>query len=185
VELLSQINALDVAIFVALAGGLMLGFRRGVIRQLLGMAAFYVALVLGAQYHRIIGGWIMSMGSGATWVIVDALSFCMLFVVVLVIFNWVGYQVYSDTRITFLRALDNIAGAAFGLLTMVLELIIGLSILRFMVSVNWSEWESLRQEVLRLFTGSTVEDVFLNAAPGLFVLIRPWLPAGLPAIFSF
>ena len=30
--------------------------------QLLGMAAFYVALVLGAQYYRFISGWIMSMG---------------------------------------------------------------------------------------------------------------------------
>ena len=184
-ELLSQINALDLAILLALGGWFFVGWRRGVLRQLLGMAAFYVALVLGAQYHRIVSNWIMSMGSGATWVIVDAISFTLLFGVVLVVFNWVGYQVYRDTRVPFLKAVDNVLGGIFGVFTMVLELIIGLSLLRFMVSVNWLEWESLRQEVLQLFTASRLEDLLVNAAPALYVLIRPWLPAGLPAIFSF
>jgi membrane protein required for colicin V production len=185
VDVLAKINLLDSVILLALLAGFAMGWYRGILRQLLGLAAFYVALVLGAQYHRTVAGWVMGIAPMANWVVVDAIAFIILFVLVLLLFNWVGYQVYTDTRIHFLRLLDGLIGSAFGAFTMMLEIIIGLSLLRFMVSVTWPGYDAMRQTLQTAMTGSFLEPIFLTAAPALYVLVRPWLPAGLPAIFSF
>lgn len=184
-EPLAQVNLVDLAILAALVAGFFMGWSRGVLRQLLGMAAFYVAMVLAAQYHRTVAGWVMGVVPGASWVVVDAIAFILLFAVVLLLFNWVGYQVYTDTRIHFLKLLDSLIGSAFGVLTMALEIIIGLSLLRFMLTVMWPGFDSIRQTLVAAMGGSVLEPFFLAAAPALYVLISPWLPAGLPAIFSF
>lgn len=184
-ELLAAVNLVDLAILAALVAGFLLGWFRGILRQLLGLAAFYIALVIGAQYHRTLAGWVMGIAPMANWVVVDGIAFMCVFVVVLTVFNWVGYQVYSDTRIRFLRLMDGLLGAGFGVFTMALEVIIGLSLLRFMLSVPWPGYDSMRESLLSGMSGSVLEPIFLAAAPALYVLIRPWLPAGLPAIFSF
>ena len=182
---LPQINALDVAILAALAAGLFAGWSLGVIRQLLGLAAFYVALVFGAQLHPWVSGWIRSIGSQADWVLVDAMSFVAIFLVVLLAFNWAGFRVYKDTRVPILKALDNVLGGILGVFSAILFLVIGLAVLRFAFSVPWQEWDGLRLEVTRLYTDSTLEKLFYGFTPTLYLLIRPWLPGGLPAIFSF
>jgi membrane protein required for colicin V production len=184
VEILARANALDLIILALLAAGLLAGWQQGLIRQLLGMAAFYVALVLGAQYHWLVGGWVMSISPNASWVAVDSLAFLFLFIVVLITFNWVGRQVYADTHIPFFSLLDGLAGALFGMVAACLQVIIALSLLRFVQSVPWFEWESTRQVVLQVFRASALEPIFTGAAPLLYVLIRPWLPSGLPALFS-
>jgi uncharacterized membrane protein required for colicin V production len=185
VETVARANALDLIILALLAAGILAGWKQGLIRQLLGMAAFYVALVLGAQYHRLVGGWVMSVDPNATWVAVDALAFIFLFVVVLLTFTWVGRQVYADTHIPFFALLDGLTGAVFGVLAACLQVIIALSLVRFVLSISWFEWEGTRQVILQAFRTSALEPIFVGAAPMLYVLIRPWLPSGLPALFSF
>ena len=184
-EILARVNALDLIILALLAAGMLTGWQQGLIRQLLGMAAFYVALVLGAQYHRLIGGWVMAIAPDAAWVAVDTLAFLFIFIVVLLTFTWVGRQVYADTHIPFFSALDGLAGALFGVLAACLQVIIALSLVRFVLSVSWFEWESTRQVILQVFRTSALEPIFTGAAPMLYVLIRPWLPSGLPALLSF
>lgn len=183
-EILAQANVLDLIILALAAVGMLMGWRQGLIRQLLGMAAFYVALVLGAQYYRLVGSWVMAIYPQAVWVAVDMLAFVFVFVVVLITFTWVGHQVYADTRIPFFSLLDNLAGALFGVLTACLQVIIVLSLVRFVISVPWFEWEGTRQMILQVFRTSALEPTFVGAAPILYVLIRPWLPSGLPALFS-
>jgi uncharacterized membrane protein required for colicin V production len=185
VDILARANALDLIIVVLLAAGIVAGWKQGLVRQLLGMAAFYVALVLGAQYYRLIGGWVMSISPNSTWVAVDTLAFLFLFAVVLLTFTWVGRQVYADTHIPFFALLDALSGSVFGALGACLQVIIGLSLVRFVLSISWFEWESTRQVVLQVFRTSSLEPMFIGAAPMLYVLIRPWLPSGLPALFSF
>jgi uncharacterized membrane protein required for colicin V production len=184
VEIPAWANALDLIILALLALGMLVGWQQGLIRQLLGMAAFYVALVLGAQYHRLIGGWAMAIAPYASWVAVDTLAFLLVFIVVLITFNWVGHQVYSDTHIPFFSFLDGLAGAFFGILAACLQVIIALSLVRFVLSISWIEWEGTRQVILQTFRTSALEPIFVGAAPMLYVLIRPWLPSGLPALFS-
>jgi uncharacterized membrane protein required for colicin V production len=164
---------------------MLMGWRQGLIRQLLGMAGFYIALVLGAQYHRLVGGWVMSIAPNATWVAVDTLAFLFFFIIVLLTFTWVGHRVYADTHIPFFALLDGLTGAVFGVLTACLQVIIALSLVRFVLSISWFEWESTRQVVLQIFRTSILEPIFIGAAPMLYVLIRPWLPSGLPALLSF
>ena len=183
-EILARANALDLIILLLLAAGMLTGWQQGLIRQLLGMAAFYVALVLGAQYHHLIGGWVMGIAPNAVWVAVDTLAFLFLFIVVLLTFTWVGHQVYADTHIPFFSFLDGLAGALFGVLAACLQVIIALSLARFVLSISWFEWEGTRQVILQVFRTSALEPIFVGAAPLLYVLIRPWLPSGLPALFS-
>lgn len=183
-EILAQANVLDLIIVALAAVGMVMGWRQGLIRQLLGMAAFYVALVLGAQYYRLVGGWAMSVFPNAIWVAVDTLAFVFVFIVVLLTFTWVGRQVYADTHIPFFSLLDSLAGALFGVITACLQVIIVLSLVRFVLSVPWFDWEGTRQVILQVFRTSALEPSFVGAAPILYVLIRPWLPSGLPALFS-
>jgi len=185
VELVAQVNGLDLVICAALGGGFLAGWHRGLVRQLLDLAGFYVSLVLAAQYHRVIADWVMSVVPYAPWVAVDTFVFLFLLTAVMLVFTWVGYQIYTDTHIAFIALFDGLMGAVFGVLTVALEVVIGLSLLRFVLSVNWFDLESWRQLVLSAFTGSTLEPVFTATAPIIYVLIRPWLPAGLPALLTF
>jgi uncharacterized membrane protein required for colicin V production len=185
VETLARANALDLIILALLAAGILTGWKQGLVRQLLGMASFYVALVLGAQYHRIVGGWVMAIAPNSVWVVVDTMAFLFLFVVVLLTFTWVGRQVYADTHIPFFALLDSLTGSVFGILAACLQVIIALSLMRFVLSISWIEWESTRQVFLQVFRTSVLEPIFVGAAPMLYVLIRPWLPSGLPALLSF
>lgn len=183
-DFLPQANALDLTILALLATGMLTGWQQGLIRQLLGMAAFYVALVLAAQYHWLVGGWVMSMAPNATWVIVDGLAFLFVFAAVLLTFTWISHQVYADTHIPFFSLLDGLSGALFGILAASLQVIIALSLARFILSTSWLEWEGTRQIILQVFRASTLEPIFNGVAPLFYVLIRPWLPSGLPALLS-
>ncbi len=184
-EILTRLNALDVVIVLLLVAGLLSGWMQGLLRQLLGMAAFYVALVLGAQYHRLLAGWLTGLVPNALPVAADSLSFLLIFGLGTALFNWVGRHVYANTHLPFLSFLDGAGGAIFGFLTSCFQVIIALTVLRFLLGVSWMEWESARQAISAAVKDSALQPIFLASAPAVFALIRPWLPAGLPALFSF
>ena len=184
-EILTRFNPLDLMIVLAMGGGFFMGWHRGVIRQLMSLVAFYVALVVGAQFYRTVSGWLMSISPASSWVMVDTIAFALVFIIVLVIFNMVGYLVYKDTRIALLRAADNLLGGVLGVATIILELVIALSLARFASSTNWLQFESMRQFLVDLLGTSVLDNLFLTAAPILYEVVRPWLPAGLPALFTF
>lgn len=183
-EVFSRFNALDLAIAAFLAIGFLVGWSQGLLRQLLGFAGLYIALVLGAQYHRLLARWIAALVPSALPVVVDAVAFFFIFGVAMAIFNWLGHQVYASLRLPFIGCLDGLLGAIFGLLAGCIQLIIALTVLQFLVSINWREWEPWRQTILALIRTSTLFHPLLASAPTIFALLKPWLPAGLPAIFA-
>jgi len=184
-DVFSRLNILDLAIVAFLAISFLFGWFQGLLRQLLGLAGLYVALVLGAQYYRPLARWIIALMPNALPVVVDAVAFFFIFGLVMVVFNWIGHQIYANMRLPFIGCLDGLAGAIFGLLAGCLQVIIVLTVLQFLVSINWREWESWRQAVLALIRTSTLFHPLLASAPAIFALIKPWLPAGLPAIFTY
>ena len=184
-EILTHLKTLDVLILAILIFGLLSGWLQGLLQQALGLAAFYVALVLGAQYHRLLAGWLIALFPGALWVAADSLSFLVTFGLATALFTWVSRHIYENTHLPFLSFLDGIGGAIFGFFTACLQVIIGLSVLKFALSVNWTQWEATRQTILTVFRESTLGPLLLSSAPATFDLLKPWLPVGLPAIFSF
>lgn len=184
-EILSRLNTLDLAIVAVLVFGFLSGWIQGLLRQLMGLAAFYVALVLGAQYHRLVAGWLMSLAPGSIPVAADSLAFLAIFGLTTALFSFVGHHVYANTKLPLLTMMDGVGGGVFGLLTACLQVVIGLTVLKFLLGSNWFEWESTRQAMVAVSRASSVGPIFQASAPALIDLLRPWLPAGMPALFAF
>jgi uncharacterized membrane protein required for colicin V production len=180
-----NLNGLDVIIVLVLIAGCLLGWAQGLLRQLLGLAGFYVALVLAAQYHRPVAQTILHLANGAVPVAIESISFLVIFGLGTLLFTWLGRQVYTDTHLSTQRVLDALGGVAFGTFSSGLECIIGLTMLRFVLSADWFLWEPYRQAILAAYRTADLPSLFLVSAPSVFNLIQPWLPTGLPGIFVY
>jgi hypothetical protein len=127
----------------------------------------------------------MSLAPSSVPVAADSLAFLAIFGLTAALFTLVGHRVHGDTRLPLLTMLDGVGGAVFGILTACLQVVIGLTVMRFLLSSNWFEWEATRQTLLAMSKGSGIGPIFQTSAPAVVDMLRPWLPAGMPALFAF
>mgnify|MGYP001814522789 FL=1 len=70
----SWLNPFDFLIVLALIGGVVLGFIRGLVRMALSLVVLYVAASLAMVFHPRVGMWINSM-SGLPLAVSEGLAF--------------------------------------------------------------------------------------------------------------
>lgn len=178
------LNSADLALAVVLGLGLVVGLAQGLIRQALALVALYVALVLAAQYHPYLGrsleGWVAG-GPGVR----NVVALAVLFVAFAVILNWLTRYIYC--RQTSLAALvwgDRFGGAALGLIWAWTLGGLALTIANVAVSFSWQGWEADRLALSNALSHSSLAPLVNSYLPFLFASLRPWLPQGLPAVFT-
>jgi membrane protein required for colicin V production len=107
-------NWLDAILGVALLVCLVNGFRRGFSRQIIGLAAGVVALILGIWLYGTAGAWLLPYVSSP--VIAKAAGFILIFCGVLMLGGLISYVVSRFLTVTGLSFFDHVLGAGFGLL---------------------------------------------------------------------
>jgi uncharacterized membrane protein required for colicin V production len=177
-------NSLDVAILAAMLVAVGIGFIQGFLRQVVGLASLYLAVVLAAQYHIVVGN------SLATFLQADpALRANVAFILILfwamMFLGWVSRRVYPTMRIMRLGLFDNLFGAVLGIVTGGVVIYIVATVLGFATSVPWPiAYEDTRASLTLTMKASAMLPFVASYAGLMNSTITPWFPAGVPALFA-
>jgi hypothetical protein len=114
VELLAELNWVDLAIILALAGGVFAGFTQGAISYLLNALAVVIAFIVAAQLKdpvlELLGFWTAFTPPGR-----ELFIFALLFFGLTIAGWFVIRRAYRRTRLPIARQIDEVIGAVFGL----------------------------------------------------------------------
>lgn len=177
-ELLTQLSWVDLAIITVLAVGVFVGFTQGMIRYILNGVAVLIAFVLAGQLKGplvdLLGFWDAFTPEGRQLLIFNILFFGFTIGGFLVI-----RMLYHRTRLPIARQIDEIGGAAFGLLWVTLIICFGLLVLDsfFEGGGQTGGWVATVYEALN---GSIIVEFLRNTViPVAGFLVRPFLPGNL------
>ncbi len=183
-SLLASWNGLDLILLAALVAGLGIGYFQGLLRQLVGLAALYIGVILGAQYFLIVSNWIEFAFPQAPIRFVNALGFLAILLSVTSLLNWLIYDAYHSTRLRFFPLLDHLGGSLLGVVTAAIIIIILMPIVTFAAGEPWPWAESVRQGLITGLGTSQFLPMIEMAKPSMLNALSPWLPGGLPSLFN-
>ncbi len=160
---------IDLILLIPIAIGAFNGYRKGLIIEIVGLLAFFLAIVLGFKFLGVgmdfISGFIGDQYSGR---MLPYLSFLLIFFPTIFFVNKIGWLLRKSLRVTIFGTLDGLAGAAVGSLLW----FFGLSLLLWIFSkVGLEIPQSYASE-------SEVLPVLKDFAPKLISKISDLIPAG-------
>ncbi|HMB91589.1 MAG TPA: CvpA family protein [Rhodothermales bacterium] len=106
-------NTLDIIILVALAGGLIIGWRSGLIKQVLSFVGFIVAFLLSLQFMKVAGG-MLETSLGISPDISPLAGFVLVFLVVQVVVFALVRMVEALVGVLRLTSVNRLLGGAVG-----------------------------------------------------------------------
>ncbi len=177
-------NWLDFMLLFLLFASLLVGYAQGVLRQLIGLGALYVAAILGAQYHTLVAGWFRAFLVDLPPRFVNGLAFFTILVVVTAVVTVLALDVYQSMKFNVYPVFDHLGGSIVSLFTIVLAITLCLPVLSFTTLEVWPSMEPARQFVDNGLRNSSMLVLFENLKPLMLSILSPWLPGGLPSIFN-
>ncbi|HUI80530.1 MAG TPA: CvpA family protein [Bryobacteraceae bacterium] len=111
-------NWLDVVLALILVASLVTSFRKGLSREVIGLAAVCLALVLSVWLYGLAGSYLVPYLSSRS--VANFAGFTIVFCVVMLLGGAVSLVVGKFLRITGLSFFDHILGAGFGILRAIL-----------------------------------------------------------------
>ncbi|MBI5030552.1 MAG: CvpA family protein [Chloroflexi bacterium] len=181
---LGGLNWIDLILLFLVIASLAVGFAQGLLRQVIGLAALYVATILATQYYTTLGDFIRAIIFQPTSRFLNAISFFIIVVVVWMIISWLAFDAYSTTKIRLLPLVDQLGGSILSLVTLVATLSLVLPIITFAVGESWPGNEVTRASIEQGIQTARLVPVFEAIKPLFLSAILPWLPHGLPSIFN-
>ncbi len=112
-EFLSELNWIDLAIIIVLAGGAFAGFTQGLIRYVLSWVGVIVAFILAAQLKGPVNS-ALSFWEAFTPDVREFWVFIFLFVALTILSWFIVRAFYRTTRVPIAKQLDEIGGAILG-----------------------------------------------------------------------
>lgn len=162
-------NTLDLLIIIPLAWGAFNGYRKGLLIEIVGVAAFVIAMIVGFKFLRF-GTDLLAPYLTAELVrrFLPFVGFSVIFFPTVFMVNRMGYSLRSMLRYTLLGTLDNLAGAAVGIFTWVF----GISVFFWLLSTIGIQMPpKYRAE-------SFLYEYTLPIAPQIISVISDWIPVG-------
>jgi membrane protein required for colicin V production len=107
-------NWLDAVLLIILIVSVATSFRKGLSRELIGLAAVVLALLLGIWFYGAAGSFLIPYVSSRG--VANLAGFFIVFFGVMTVGSLISYAVGRFLRVTGLRFIDHLLGAGFGLL---------------------------------------------------------------------
>ena len=178
-------NWMDFAIFLIVAGGLLVGYTQGLLRQIIGLAALYLATIVATQYYLTVSKTIYGALSVSPSRFVNLLSFLFIFFTITAIINILAADAYQMTKLRLYPVLDHLGGSLLGLVTIIILLCLFLPIFQFVSGEPFPYFDNAREAFVQGLENSRLVTVIYIFRPELFKAIVPWLPNGqIPSIFN-
>ena len=108
---MGSLTALDVIVLVLVGGGLVLGFMRGFIGEILSLLAWVAAIVALKFFHTPVTAMLAGIGTGAS-----VLAFVLIFGVVFIAGKFLARSIGTATKRSVVGPFDRLLGAGFGVL---------------------------------------------------------------------
>lgn len=180
-----MINWLDYFLILSMALGLTIGYVQGLLRQVINLAAMYLAAILAAQYFHLLGGFFKAQLATTPGTMLNAVAFFIIMFAVMALLNFLTFDAYRNTKLTLFPLFDHLSGMLLGLVATWILVTLAINILTFAVSTQyWSSAEPMRQMLKDGIIGSQIAAATGTTLPTILEAIKPWLPAGLPTIFN-
>ncbi len=107
-------NWLDAVLIFILAASIFTSFRKGLSRELIGLAAVVLALLLGIWFYGLAGSFLIPYVSSRG--LANLAGFFIVFFGVILLGSLISHVVGRFLRVTGLRFIDHALGAGFGVL---------------------------------------------------------------------
>ncbi len=173
-------NWLDIILVLLFAAGVLGGYRQGLLRQALSLAAVACGLILGTYFHVPLAAFFAFTFPGAETATTDTAGFLLAVVLLISALEVLHRRVIPETRLPAIGVLDRVAGLLVAVLAVILQLSIVVLVLRFSVSLSWPVGESLRLGLVRGLKSSTLAYGLYNLLAVLVTVIGRLLPEGRP-----
>ena len=116
-----QVNVVDIIILICCVPALVQGFRKGFISQAVSLVSLVLGAWLAFKFSEPVGEWLKSFAD-VNGVILQVLSFSLIFLVVYLILLLLGKLAQNLVKVVMLGWLDKLLGMTFALLKMLLAL---------------------------------------------------------------
>jgi uncharacterized membrane protein required for colicin V production len=140
-------NWVDLGIFGAITGGTLVGAQRGILRQLLLMAAFYVSLVAAARYYGEASAWVVAYVPQADRSVASAYALAGITAGGTLLLTWLSHQVYHSTWLPRIEVVDHVAGAGLGLAWSWAVVAFAVTVLAYGLTFSWGPNDALRRQL--------------------------------------
>lgn len=179
-------NWLDFLLFLTLLAGVTVGLLQGLLRQVMNLGAMYLGAILAAQYFHVFGKLLESQLVTTPGALLNAIAFFVVMFAVTGLLNFLSYDAYKNTKLSLFPALDRFGGMLLGLVAGWIIVTIAVSLVAFATSTQyWPSAENFRQVLKEGIRGSQLASIAEMTLPGILNALKPWLPFGIPSIFSF
>jgi len=105
-------NWLDVVVLAILAVSVALSFRKGLTREVIGLASVVLAILLGIWFYGTAGSFLVPYLSSRA--LANFAGFLLVFCAVMLVGHLVSYIVGKFLKVTGLSIFDHLLGAVFG-----------------------------------------------------------------------
>ncbi len=178
-------NWLDIVLIILLLSGMAIGFAQGLVRQLIGLVAMYIGLVLATQFFRPLSQLAGDAINTPPNTLTNASAFFVILFLTMLVINYFGQDAYKATKITIIPFVDQLIGMVLGVASMWIILSVAVNVLTFAVNTQtWGNAETARDLMRDGLEQSRLAEIASSTLPAIVATIRPWLPGGLPAIFD-
>jgi len=180
----SGLDWIDWILILLIITSLGIGFAQGMLRQIIGLAALYIAMILAAQYYVAVSDLIRAVIFQPTNRFLNAIAFFIIAVVVWSLISWMAFDAYRSTKVRLFPLLDQFGGSILSLVSAIVALTLILPVILFMVGEPWPGNETIRVGIESGMQASRLVPLFTAIKPAILSSLSPWLPMGLPSIFN-
>jgi uncharacterized membrane protein required for colicin V production len=180
-------NLVDFLVIIALCGGTLVGFFRGLIRSVVNLLVLYLVSVVAAFSYPAIGSWLIHVFPGTSQQLRNADAFLF---VLLLLYNTITLSLRPSLKDRFREppfpgVFDKLGGLVVGFFLTSIWIGLALMLAQFLLSVPWVNMEGIRVVLARLVATSATGGLFRGLLPYAVLALKPWFApfGGLPDVF--
>jgi uncharacterized membrane protein required for colicin V production len=175
-------NELDFVLLFIILLGVVVGWRRCLIRQLISVAGMYPTLLIAGYLYDIMG-WTIADAFGIGLTSMHNFSFVLVVAIMTFIWELLSYKFFEGTRLPALHKLDNLLGGMVGIFYGALWAATMLILIQYSITRTGGSLETFVQEsTLTPDLNSMLDQAVLKVLNPLFT---GDLPKMYQAIYSF
>lgn len=175
---------MDIILLLILIASMLAGFSQGTVWQLINIGALYFGVSVAAGYYTRVTR-LMRKYLGPS----DTLTRDTIVFLAIVFGTWGAIMLASrysfrGVNIKTGRTLDQLGGMVIGLVVGFVWCLLLLLVLGFITSVPWPQYDGARMFIVEGLKRSFLRPFILSLLPLLVEAISPWIPGGIPPIFT-
>ena len=181
---MTTVSWVDVVLVALLMVSVAFGIRQGLIRQAVLLISMYVSTALAASYHVQLAASLVDTFPTASVEMARSVAFISIALLLSVALTWLLWIAYRETKLPTMFVVDAVGGSALGIIIGVIAINLLLTVAWYSMATPWTDANEVKHFLQTGLTESALEEMFRSPMPLITATLRPWLPAGIPALLG-